>query len=341
MTADSEFNHALASILGHHCFEAFFSNPLGLVDVGARWGVSEIFQPFANMIDVLAFEPEAEEAKKTEKQLNQDGWAHACVLPLALAQHTGNVKLRLLRHRNNSSIYSVRDESYHRYQLTGFELDKTLVVPTTTLDDIVFGLDGNNHQWGEIIKIDAQGAELEILRGAEKCLRERNTALLCEIAFFSPYKGAPLFSEIDMFLRERGYVFYGFHDIQHRSTKRLSKSQAWGRERYMQADALFLRDPFESTIPQQNIDKRAYTVLFLVAVMFKYYDFALELSGHEMAPETLGALNDHVKTLARIDVQHLRSVLASTSKSPNPLISFAKLVDEYRDFSTFNDIPHT
>ena len=148
MTANSECDHALASILGHHCFEAFCSNPLGLVDVGARWGVSEIFHPFAKVIDVLAFEPEAEEAEKTKKRLNHDGWAHACVLPLALAKNTGNVKLRLLRHRNNSSIYAVRDDSYHRYRLTGFELDKTLVVPTTTLDDIVFGPEGDNHQWG-------------------------------------------------------------------------------------------------------------------------------------------------------------------------------------------------
>jgi len=293
------------------------------------------------VIDVLAFEPEAEEAKKTKKQLNHDGWAHACVLPLALAKSAGNVKLRLLRHRNNSSIYAVRDESYHRYRLTGFELDKTLVVPTTTLDDIVFGTEGDNHQWGEIIKIDAQGSELEILRGAERCLRERNTALLCETAFFSPYKGAPLFSQIDVFLRKRGYVFYGFHDIQHRSTKRLSKSQAWGRERYMQADALFLRDPIESAASQRHFDDRAYTVLFLVAVLFRYYDFALELIENEMAPETLGTLADHVKTLAKVDVQHLRNALTSASKSLNPLISFAKLVDEYRDFSTFNDIPHT
>jgi FkbM family methyltransferase len=339
MTTDSELNHALTSILEHSCFEEFGSSPLGLIDVGARWGVSKIFLPFAKVIDVLAFEPEADEAKNAEKQLNHDGWAHACVLPLALAKNTGNVTLRLLRHRNNSSVYAVRDDSYHRYQLTGFELDKTVVVPSTTLDDIVFGPDGNNHRWGEIIKIDAQGSELEILRGAERCLREHSTALLCETAFFSPYKGAPLFSQIETFLRKRGYVFYGFHDIQHRSTKQLSKSQAWGRERYMQADALFIRDPFESAVPQRNFNDRAYKVLFLVAIMFRYYDFALELAKNELAPRTLGTLTDHVNTLARVDVQHLRNVLASASKSLNPLISFAKLVDEYRDLSTFNDVP--
>ena len=73
--------------------------------------------------------------------------------------------------------------------------------------------------------------------------------------------------------------------------------------------------------------------------MFRYYDFALELAKNELAPRTLGTLTDHVNTLARVDVQHLRNVLASASKSLNPLISFAKLVDEYRDLSTFNDVP--
>lgn len=339
MTANVEFQHAIARVVKHHCFTEFRSCPLGLVDVGARWGVSEIFYPFAELIDVLAFEPEAEEATKTKTKLQQDGWLHARVLPIALAASIGEVTLRLLRHPNNNSIYPVREESYQRYQLTGFELDKSLVVPTTTLDHIVFGAEGANHQWGEIIKIDAQGSELEILHGAERCLREHTTALLCEISFFSPYKGPPLFSEIDLFLRERGYVFYGFHDIEHRSTKRLNKSEGWGRERYMQADALFLRDPFELAVPQPNIDDRAYKILFLVAVMFRYYDFALELAANDLAPPALGMLANDVRALARVDVNRLRDVLASASRSQNPLVSFAKLVDQYRDFSSFNDIP--
>lgn len=339
MIAGAAFKHAVARILERHCFKEFRSSPLGLVDVGARWGVSEVFYPFAKLIDVLGFEPDAEAAAKTEKTLQQNRWAQARVLPLALARNAGEMTLQLLRHRNNSSIYPVRDESYQRYHLAGFELDKTIVVPATTLDDIVFGDEGINHQWGEIIKIDAQGFELEILSGAERCLHEHTTAVLCETAFFTPYKDAPLFSEIDLFMRKRGYVFYGFHDIQHRSTKRLNKSEAWGRERYMQADALFLRDPFESEIPQQNIDDRAYTILFLVAVIFRYYDFALELISSELAPHTLRPLSDDVRALARVDARDLCDVLASTRKSRNPLVSFAKLVDKYRDFSNFNDIP--
>lgn len=76
-------------------------------------------------------------------------------------------------------------------------------VATTRLDDIQ-GI-------GDVdfIKIDCQGAELAVFQNA---LRALNDAVLIqtEVSFVESYKGQPMFSDIDAFLRKNGFQF---HDL--------------------------------------------------------------------------------------------------------------------------------
>lgn len=61
----------------------------------------------------------------------------------------------------------------------------------------------------EIVKLDVQGFELEVLKGATK-LFGRTEIFILEVSLFEFMKGMPVFSEVISFMGERGYEVYDF-----------------------------------------------------------------------------------------------------------------------------------
>jgi hypothetical protein len=71
------------------------------------------------------------------------------------------------------------------------------------------------------IKLDTQGSELDILRGAEKALRGC-IFVIVEAEFNPLYEGQPLFCDVDRFLRDRGFSLWRLGNLAHYSTGMLS-----------------------------------------------------------------------------------------------------------------------
>ena len=64
----------------------------------------------------------------------------------------------------------------------------------------------------DLLKIDAQGYELEILRGASRLIAERNAPLIyLEVSFVPIYRNQPLFPDIYEFMTEKGYKLAGLY----------------------------------------------------------------------------------------------------------------------------------
>lgn len=105
-------------------------------------------------------------------------------------------------------------------------------VPITSLDRF-----SAEHDLGEIhlLKIDVQGFELEVLRGATATLPQINH-IFVESGIQRLYAGAPRFSDIFNFLADRG-----FHLMAQRSWHR-------GNHVLMETDMLFRRDGLEGPI---------------------------------------------------------------------------------------------
>lgn len=81
----------------------------------------------------------------------------------------------------------------------GKQTGQWTTVPVSPLDDILKGLDG---PFG--IKIDTEGADLDVLRGATETLR-KTTFVFTEVSIADRYEGSYSFAELIGFMSDRGF----------------------------------------------------------------------------------------------------------------------------------------
>lgn len=86
-------------------------------------------------------------------------------------------------------------------ELTSFEKEQT-VLPMRRLDDLRLGLSSPL-----LLKMDVQGFELEVLKGAPETLKQTEV-ILSEISLIPYNDGAPLMHEVIAYLAEREFLPY-------------------------------------------------------------------------------------------------------------------------------------
>lgn len=187
------------------------------------------------LCEVIGFEPVREECDKLNARY---GPMHR-YLPLVI----GDGRPRTF-HRTNapmtSSLYAPNDAVLRRFsQLPEYtQVVARSTVETTRLDDVP--------EIGDIdlIKIDVQGAELDVFRGAARALRDA-VVVHTEVAFVPLYENQPLFGEVDIALREAGFLFHRFDGEPHgRAFRPLvsSKGPVAPISQLLWADAIYTRD---------------------------------------------------------------------------------------------------
>ena len=112
-----------------------------------------------------------------------------------------------------------------------------LPLPTTRLDDV------REIELLDHLKIDVQGAELMIFRGGRETLA-RATTIQVEVGFHRLYRAQPTFAEIDLELREQGFVPQGFVSTKTWPIAPVQWADADERQarQLVEADALYVRD---------------------------------------------------------------------------------------------------
>jgi len=118
-----------------------------------------------------------------------------------------------------------------------FALTHTTKVETHKLDDLP------ELPPCDYMKIDVQGAELDVLQGASTALSQA-VVLELEVEFVPLYKNQPLFGDIHTFLRSRNFVLHKFIDVAGRTFRPLSieNSPYQPMSQMLWADAIFVRN---------------------------------------------------------------------------------------------------
>jgi FkbM family methyltransferase len=154
--------------------------PVCAVDVGAHVGNHTLYLAHVLGLRTISFEPNPQNFALLATNVHANGLDDICTLHnLAVGAAPGRVRT-LDAGDDNTGMATV-------------EADPAGSVAMARLDDTVLAAPRL-----DVIKIDVEGWELEVLRGADAVLRERRPLLYIEIL-------APRFGTIETHLRERGY----------------------------------------------------------------------------------------------------------------------------------------
>jgi FkbM family methyltransferase len=132
---------------------------MNVIDIGAHIGTYSILaaEKVGDIGKVISVEPEPRNYEQLKKNIELNKFKNVITKNMALSDHEGLEKLYL--NIDNSGGHSLT-----------FQKDKNSYINVTvkTLDNLIEEL---NLKKIDIIKIDAEGSEIPILKGAEKTLK--------------------------------------------------------------------------------------------------------------------------------------------------------------------------
>lgn len=156
------------------------------IDIGAAYGNHSLFFAACCQAErVYAFEPVAALFEQLRANIAANGFGHIQAHNIALGARSGQVGMRR------------PPDAPERSSLLMHQVDEQGGgVPMRRLDDLL-----RDEQLGEVrcIKIDVEGYNLPVLRGARETIQTHHPAIFCECA--TPAQ----FREVDAYLAELGY----------------------------------------------------------------------------------------------------------------------------------------
>jgi FkbM family methyltransferase len=244
--------------------------PVIIADVGAAGGPDPRWAPAGDAARFVVFEPDARSQALTAPRI-------AKVFTTGLAAAPGRQTLHLTRLPQASSIYEINAE-----RMDDFAIREWLEVVGRTdieLDTLDACFADAPHLAPDFIKIDVEGADLDVLRGGARVIERHVMGVQVETSFLERHRRAPLFGEIDAHLRARGFDL--FHLACERWTRRNLVHGANSRPQVVWADAVYFlsRPAFLDRLAAAPADRRAaLTAKFLVALLaYGAHDYALEI----------------------------------------------------------------
>lgn len=167
-----------------------------LLDVGARGGLQNKWRVYSKIAPLRAVfsEPDANEIPKLQKT--------GTVLPVALGRVSGMQPLYITKDPACSSLLKPSRDALRSARRNQMRVVAEISVEVRRADVALkmFGIPNL-----DFIKIDTQGAELDVLEGLGDQI-DSVCGIEVECAFLPLYEGQPVLDEIIRFLKGRGFV---------------------------------------------------------------------------------------------------------------------------------------
>ncbi|MBI3520062.1 MAG: FkbM family methyltransferase [Bacteroidetes bacterium] len=186
-----------------------------VVDVGAKDGI-EYLPDVAFMTEVHAFEPNLPEFKKLEHLYQQHPFKKLDLHQVGLGEVNGTATFFVSKHSSMSSILKPDLKNYKKHFGIYSDYQKwedSITTEQYTHIDIRAADDYFKDLKTEIdfLKIDTQGSELSILKGAQQLLKLHKVLIIkVEVSTVAIYENQDLFADIDLFLRQHNYTLVDF-----------------------------------------------------------------------------------------------------------------------------------
>ena len=160
--------------------------------------------------------------------------------PVALGEREETRTFYETNHPACSSLYKPNEYLTRNYNNLEVASQKSEVpIKTVSLDSFVSSnLEGDI----DFIKIDIQGAELDVFKGGINTLRDV-VAIVSEAEFIELYLGQPLFGDVCSFLSAQHFMFHNFLEFGGRSLKPIVlNGNPHHASQLMWSDSLFIKD---------------------------------------------------------------------------------------------------
>lgn len=240
---------------------------LHVVDVGANPLGAPLYAPLmqAGLAHVWGFEPNEEACARLRAQAGE------CLTVLDKAIGApGGARFHAYPASEMSSIYPLSAQSlgylghFKRHLGTQTQSEITL----HALDDL------NEVPAIDLLKVDAQGAERDVIIGAKGKLAGA-VAVVAEMRFYRLYEGEPDLWELDKALRDQGFVL---HRFLHQKARMLGHSQRASvnpktmASQLIDGDALYIRNLEDR---EKISDMQLKKLALLAAGLFDSHDLVL------------------------------------------------------------------
>ncbi len=176
-------------------------NQLIAYDIGAAVGLPTHWEKFQEHIFFIAIEPDKKECANLESKYRNIKYK---VFDIALDENGGEKILYLLAARTGSSLLKIKESNPYVSNSYIYPIEE-IKISTITLNDLITK---NSLQNPSLLKIDTQGTELQILRGASSKMLEDCLAIEIEVGMPGGYQNQASFPEINDFMKENNFELF-------------------------------------------------------------------------------------------------------------------------------------
>jgi FkbM family methyltransferase len=214
--------------------------PRTVLDVGAATGTPELYTAFPKARHIL-IEPLEENRPRLEEVAKR--YENAEYILAAATRKSGQITINVHPDLMGSSLYLEREDS----DVNG----SPRIVPAISLDEL--------YRQGKIegpclLKVDVQGAELDVLSGSEQTLKVTEYAVL-ECSLFRFFEEGPQLADIIDFMKERRFSVYDLFGVQYRL---LDDSMSQVDIAFVKEDGVFRQSHAYATREQRDLQNRKF-----------------------------------------------------------------------------------
>ncbi len=178
----------------------------GVLHIGGYIGEECQLYHYMGIQNAIFFEPIKAHCEALNNRIQAFNYPYR-LMPFALGNKQGDIEINVSKTDNgdgSGASSSFLEPKVHLSQYPNITFEEKELVHMRTLDDLVFKANLIDIKKFNMINIDVQGYELEVFKGAKKCLKHIDY-IIAEVNRDDVYEGCVQIEELDNFLGDYGF----------------------------------------------------------------------------------------------------------------------------------------
>jgi FkbM family methyltransferase len=255
----------------HKLIKKYMSSVIIIVaDVGATGNPKGIWKEAGDFCHFVLFDPDPRAI------ITQSSSRNVTVYPLGLWSSNTKKELFLTAFPEASTFFQYNTSFIDKFlNAESHKVIDTESMHLKKLDSVV----KKDNLFPDFIKVDTEGADLEVLKGARQRLHDKCLGVFIKVSFAERYQKGPLFAEIDNFLRMNKFMLMDI--FLERWIRKSNLSSPFTRHQVIWGNALYILSAEEFIRRLKKANKKSREELFvkyiIILLLYQLHDYAEEI----------------------------------------------------------------